>query len=101
MECQTTVLAEVRDFVEQLITAGGTLARLVDGLAEALVTAGTPAESAENEIVEMLTGTVAVRLSSASEADLRRAAELMELALAAALADLHRALELAGEREAT
>jgi hypothetical protein len=47
----------------------------------------------------MLTGTVATRLSSIPAVDFDRAGELMELAMEGVLADLERAVELAGRRQ--
>jgi hypothetical protein len=88
----------VQAFVERLLIAGGTLVKLVDGLADAIIASGSPREGAGNEIVEMLSGTVAVRLSSIPADDFVRAAELMELAMEGVLADLERAAELASRR---
>jgi hypothetical protein len=89
----------VQAFVEQLLTSGGTLVKLVGDLADAVVANGSMGEEAANEIVDMLMGTVAVRLSSIPAADFVRAAELMELAVDGVLAELERAAELARQRE--
>jgi hypothetical protein len=71
----------VQAFVEQLLGTGGTLVKLVGGLADAVVASGSMGEQAADEIVGMLTGTVAVRLASIPEAEFVRASELMELAM--------------------
>jgi hypothetical protein len=90
----------VQAYVEQLLNAGGTLLKLLDNLADAVVAKGTMGEEeAADELLDMLMGTVAVRLSSIPEADFVRATELMELAVNGVLADLERAAELARQRE--
>jgi hypothetical protein len=89
----------VQAYVEQLLNAGGTLLKLLDNLADAVVANGSMGEEAAGEILGMLTGTVAVRLSSIPAADFVRATELMQLAVDGVLADLERAAELAKQRE--
>jgi hypothetical protein len=88
----------VQAFVEQLVTAGGVLVNLLDNLTEGLAANGSSREEAAVDIIEMLLGTVAVRLSSVPPADFLRAAELIEQAVDAVFADLRKAERLARGR---
>jgi hypothetical protein len=89
----------VQAFVGQLINAGGTLVNIVDSLAETLAANGSTIEEANADIIVAMMGSVANELSSVSEADFARAADLVERAANAVLADLRRAERLARQRD--
>jgi hypothetical protein len=90
----------VQAFVEQLLSAGGVLVNLLENLTEGLASANdSTSEEAAADIVEMLLGTIAMRLSSVPPADFLRAAELIEQAVDAVFADLRKAERLARQRQ--
>jgi hypothetical protein len=87
-------------FVQQLLGTGLTLIRLLDDLVDACVASSGSDESESAEaLIEMLAGTVGVRLRRVPAADFDRAAELMEMTMEAVLADLRMAAEVAGRRK--
>jgi hypothetical protein len=89
----------VQAFVGQLINAGGMLVNIVDNLAKTLAANGSTIEEANADIIVAMMGSVANELSSVSEADFVRAANLVERAADAVLADLARAERLARQRD--
>ena len=100
MERHVTVLPEAQAFVVQLLGAGGFLSNLLEGLAAALVENGAERDAADEEVFEMLLGTVAVRLSSVPAADFARATEVIEQTLEGVFVDLDRALRRQKRRRA-
>ena len=89
----------VQAFVEQLLTASGVLVSILENLTDGLAANGSTREEATVDIIEMLLGTVTVRLASVPPADFLRAAELIEQAVDAVFADLRKAERLARQRQ--
>ena len=81
----------IQAFVQQLLYAGGMLSNLVETLVEALVANGSPEDEATGDLIVTFMGTIGVRLASIPDADFARAAELLELAAEAVVADVRRA----------
>lgn len=93
---EDTVPEHVTEYVLQLLDVGDRLARLVDGLSEALAAgAGLEEDEATGEILSLVVGTVSERLSSTPRADFECAAALMPQTLSVVLADLQNAMQVA------
>jgi hypothetical protein len=86
-------------FLVELLNTGGALVKLVDSLAAGLAANGSEEKEPADLIVGVLSEAVGTRLARVPEADFMRAAELMELAMDAVLAELRLAEELARRRE--
>jgi hypothetical protein len=90
--------ADALPFVVELLNTGGALVKIVDELADGLAANGSEEEEPAHLIVGVLAGAVATRLTRVPQADFVRAAELMELAMDAVLAELRLAEQLARRR---
>jgi hypothetical protein len=88
------------DFVHTLLRCGLTLTELLGDLAEQLEDAGAyPGEEPGQVVIEMASGSVAVRLRRVPDQEFDAAAALMERAVEAVLADLRTAAEIARRRQ--
>jgi hypothetical protein len=88
-------------FLHGLLRSGVVLTDLLGGLVDECERARAfPEEDAGAVVLEMVTGTVAVRLRHVPEADLQRAAELLELVVDEILAELRTAAEISRRRSA-
>jgi len=92
-------LTPATDFVRTFLRCGITLQDLLADLADACPEDAFPGESPTAVVLEMAIGSVGTRLRRVPAEDFARAAELMELAVEAVLADLRTAVEVAGRRE--
>lgn len=84
-----------RDFVEELLRSGLTLADLLSHLIETLPDDAFPGEDTAAVLVEMLTGSVRPAALAAGERTVREATALMAAAVERALTDLRLAAERA------
>src|SRR4051812_11885414 len=80
----------VQAFVEQLLNAGYGLVIFVDRVTEALAEQGSTRDD-PSEFINMMTASIALRLTGTPAADIDRASELFERTMNAVLADLAQA----------
>jgi hypothetical protein len=90
----------VHAFLAELLDTGGTLLGILENLTDALTEQGQDRDAAIIDVFQMLVGTVWLRFESIPAPEVDRSAELIALALQAAMADLERALELSKRRHA-
>ncbi len=81
-------------FVVELLRTGFMLCELGSDLVERLPEDACPGEEPGAVIIEMICGTIRTALASADERDVRRATELIELAVGRTVEHLRRASEL-------
>jgi hypothetical protein len=86
-------------FLVELLNTGGALLKIVESLADGLAANGSEEEEPADLIVGVLAGSIATRLTQVPQGDFTRAAELMKQSMAAVLAELRLADELARRRE--
>jgi hypothetical protein len=85
----------------ELLNSGGALVEVVESLADGLAANGSDEEEPAHLIVGVLAEAIATRLTRVPQADFMRAAELMERAMDAVLAELRLAEEVARRRART